>query len=1156
MINLKSALILVLLIFISVFSYSQSAPPIEIESLDENNLGGNKQLVIDWVLGKLHGGGGDFPDSTETGIHYTGHPLAFGHYWNGDGLNGVSNGMDSGLVISNGKVSSIKKGNTTGYESDYFGLPGDEDLLNMYKQIFLVNGSNLHDLPMDTTKDAAVLEFLYRPYGDEIRLRYVFGSEEFQFKRASEDAASDLTGYNDFNDQMFDLFGISITKQNQAFNDTAMIPGFYCGSQDLQCWVNVANVNHGEYDNFYVGNGYPDSYVTGNSFDGQTNNSPLMVIHKPVQSCVTYKIKIAIEDFWFNSPDPTVVPNGGSLNSAVFLGGGSLFGGLNNPSWTAEYEFKGHGANDPNFEGQLIEGDCRYLEITYRLSDSLPLALAPYNIPFRIASSIYRDSLNITYDDGSPLTSDSIIFNANEIEKTIRITVGNIDVDHSDLKFSWAKDPCEKPKPPWSSGDFSKFVKFDIRNNSPIDVSANPKIYDAYCKDIVEVSIVDETSGGVSPLKYTWNGSLSGNDVYSQQVNSSPEIINVNVSDGCENSFDSQVQINTLPIIFDPIQSIFLCGPGQSATVDASTIKPDSPDYSITNVVWERSDPPPVIQLGDQPGNSITVDYDNVVGDAIWTCKYTIQDVCGDEATSDFEVNQSSLTLNNSGICMGETVELFTGTPATSYAWYKEDFSGGWILIGNDQLEEDNPTITTQYKLVIDDMCGVTQEAIMTVYVDNYSPQISLVPSDGEICNGETIKLSASENDSGEGSVSYEWSNGMTDREITIDVNEYQLGQNDYTVTTIHENPPYYFGCENVASTQFTVFENPSPEFEIDPSEHACTNTDVQFTYLSDTTNNRTFAWDFGDTQTSNQPNTTHQYTSPNTYDVNLYVEHTYPPLNHVCSNEVTHQLTVDPLPEPEFSADPREGCLPVTVNFSDDSQEILSGATYEWTFGDGSSDNVQNPIHVYDMAGLYSISLTVHNTERCFATVSETNFIQVNPNPTAGFEADPWITTMDTPLIDFLNQSTSDSTLIGFEWDFGDGNTSTDENPSHTFDMAGNYNISLRVETTNGCWDTTFAVVALTEYVQLFIPTAFTPNGDGLNDVFEIKGTPMADFNMYIYNRWGQQIWSTHNFEEQWNGEDKYGNPVEPGSYIYKIQGTDYQKTPVLYDGTVNVVR
>ena len=156
----------------------------------------------------------------------------------------------------------------------------------------------------------------------------------------------------------------------------------------------------------------------------------------------------------------------------------------------------------------------------------------------------------------------------------------------------------------------------------------------------------------------------------------------------------------------------------------------------------------------------------------------------------------------------------------------------------------------------------------------------------------------------------------------------------------------------------------------------------------------------------------------------------------------------------------------------------------------------------------------------------------------------------------DFFNLSESDSTIISYEWDFGDGFTSGEENPSHTFEEAGDYIITLRIETINGCYDDTIAMVALTEYVQLFIPNAFTPNGDGFNDTFEIKGTSMADYNLYIYNRWGQQIWSTHNFENMWKGEDMYGNPVESGSYIYRIQGTDYQKTPVLYDGTVNVVR
>jgi len=162
----------------------------------------------------------------------------------------------------------------------------------------------------------------------------------------------------------------------------------------------------------------------------------------------------------------------------------------------------------------------------------------------------------------------------------------------------------------------------------------------------------------------------------------------------------------------------------------------------------------------------------------------------------------------------------------------------------------------------------------------------------------------------------------------------------------------------------------------------------------------------------------------------------------------------------------------------------------------------------------------------------------------------------MDSPDIDFDNLSIADSAWYDFQWDFGDGETSGEENPSHTYTASGDYYISLRVETINGCWDTTLAMVALTEEVKLFIPNAFTPNGDGINDVFQIKGTPITDFNLYIYDRWGGKIWSTHNYETQWDGTDESGNPVPVGSYMYQITGTDYRRFPVSYKGTVNVVR
>ncbi|NOY49980.1 MAG: PKD domain-containing protein, partial [Chlorobi bacterium] len=1075
MINMKPFLIIAFLFLYSNFIYSQTAPTIQVETLDTTDIGAGTQQVIDWVLGKLHGGGGDFPDSTSTGIHFIGNRAAFGWYWQGDGLNGVGSGMDTGLILSNGRVYRAEFPNSNGYMSDYFQTPGDEELKEMYDLIFQNNGSGLQGgVPLDTTSDAAVLEFLYRPYGDTITLRYVYASEEYQFKRPADDQYTDFTGYSGHPDQMYDIFGIHIDHQSKPFKNLALLPPIACPDQDASCWASLYTINHNKNSGFYIGNGVDDGPTTGNTFDGQTNNSNALVIRKVVNPCGIYRIKVAIEDFWFVSPDEEQFSSGGHINSAIFLGGGSLTGGKSNPTWTTEYSFEGTGANDPDFEGQLIEGGCRDMLVKFVLNSPVSSIDSAYDIPFRINSEIFRDSIIITYADGSPLYSDSVIFHPGETEKTIRVSVGNIGVDHANVKFTWPIDPCEKPRPPFLQGTFSEFIPFTIRDNSPIEVSVNPKIYEAYCKDIVDVSIVDETSGGVSPLTYIWPGNpIPPVEVYSQQVNNTPEIVNVKVVDGCDNETSSVVQINNLPIIFNQIQSIFLCGPGQQATVPVTTIKPDSPDYSIDNVVWERSAPPPVEPKGDQPGDQITVVYDDFVGDAVWTCQYTVTDVCGASGTSDFEVNQSSLTLNNEGICLGDQVSLFTGTPANWYKWYKMLPPNDSILIGTNQQEYDNPTSTSIYKLWIEDNCGEVQAATMTVFVDDYTPQISLVPNDGEICNGETITLTASNYVGAEGNVTYEWSNGKTDKEITVALGEYVLGLNQFYVNTQHDYLPYYL-CDNNASAEFTVFENPSPDFAIDPSEHACTNTDVAFDYLSDTTDNRTFAWDFGDSQTGNQPYMTHQYSSAGNYDVNLYVEHTYAPNGHVCNNEITKPLTVDPLPEPDFSAD--VGCIPVMVYFTDNSQEILPGATYDWTFGDGGTDNIQNPNHQYTEAGLFSIKLVIHNTERCFAEINKPNYIQANPNPTAGFDADPWITTMDTPLIDFINQSESDSTLTGFEWDFGDGNTSSDENPSHTFAAAGNYEISLRVETTNGCWDTTFAVVALTEYVQLFIPTAFTP--------------------------------------------------------------------------------
>jgi len=326
----------------------------------------------------------------------------------------------------------------------------------------------------------------------------------------------------------------------------------------------------------------------------------------------------------------------------------------------------------------------------------------------------------------------------------------------------------------------------------------------------------------------------------------------VGVKDLCENDTTVKIKINNKPIQLKQIQSIFLCGPGQSATVPVQTIIPnpdDMPGYSIEHVLWKRQAPPPEIQLGDQDGDQITVDYDNDVGDDIWTCWYQATDVCGGKADDVFTVNQSSLTLEDMGICQGETIELTTGTPAHWYKWYRLE-SSGWILVGQDQTTYDNNYLPDQpqikYKLKIKDKCGEIQEAEMTVFVDVYEPEVSYIPKD-ELCMGDEITLAANESQTSD--VTYNWLLGSdvvgTEKTLTLGESDYVApGTYNYTLETVSQSD--YFYCLNSTEAEFTVHANPSSAFSIDPPDNACTNTDIQFDYNDDE-----------ETQTTKKPKTT-----------------------------------------------------------------------------------------------------------------------------------------------------------------------------------------------------------------------------------------------------------------------------------------------------------
>lgn len=216
-----------------------------------------------------------------------------------------------------------------------------------------------------------------------------------------------------------------------------------------------------------------------------------------------------------------------------------------------------------------------------------------------------------------------------------------------------------------------------------------------------------------------------------------------------------------------------------------------------------------------------------------------------------------------------------------------------------------------------------------------------------------------------------------------------------------------------------------------------CGSTNVQFTDFS-TGNVISWHWNFGDGNTSNLQNPTHTYNQAGTYTVMLVASNgvnfdtTYAP----------NAITVEALPTAGINAVKREDCEPFMVQFQDAS----SGATsWTWNFGDGGpTSNLQNPTHLYSNAGVYSVSLTVtNNISGCSDQITETNYITVNPSPTAQFSATPLEVCTGEP-IKFTDLSTDGP--VQWQWNFGDGNTSNLQNPSHSYNYPGNFSVFLEV--------------------------------------------------------------------------------------------------------------
>ncbi len=318
------------------------------------------------------------------------------------------------------------------------------------------------------------------------------------------------------------------------------------------------------------------------------------------------------------------------------------------------------------------------------------------------------------------------------------------------------------------------------------------------------------------------------------------------------------------------------------------------------------------------------------------------------------------------------------------------------------------------------------------------------------------------------------------------------------------------------------------------------------------------WTWNFGDGSPAGATqNPSHVYQTPGNHVVQLITISDFG-----CLDSISKTLIVNPSPIVKFSASDTTGCSPLCITFSDlSASSIITIDQWVWNVGDGSSSgNSQNFDHCYintsvDSIARFTISLTVTTDSGCIATGSKNNYINVYPNPIAEFSVNPSATSITDPIISVSNISSGASF---WDWNFGGGVISSMQNPvSQIYQDTGTYRIALIVSTQYSCRDTAYKTITIEPDFIFYIPNAFTPDGDGTNDTFIGKGIFIKEFEMMIFDRWGNLIYFTDTIDLPWDGKANHGSEIaQEDVYVYSIKVFDFKNLKHKYIGTVTLVR
>ena len=352
-------------------------------------------------------------------------------------------------------------------------------------------------------------------------------------------------------------------------------------------------------------------------------------------------------------------------------------------------------------------------------------------------------------------------------------------------------------------------------------------------------------------------------------------------------------------------------------------------------------------------------------------------------------------------------------------------------------------------------------------------------------------------------------------------------------------------GClSRLDSLMISFITSPIANFT---SNTACSNKPITFTDLSiPTASIATYNWNFGDgVGTSGNANPTYSYATSSTYTIQHIVV-----MSNGCVDTVEKTLKVNVSPLADFTS--TSTCVGKNSMFFSNST-ISSGSisAYNWNFGDGGNSTLKDPIHIFPNTGTFSITYTVTSDSGCVSTTVKV--ITVTPRPTANFTMSP------NPVTAYENVFCTDqsipagSPIVGWYWNFANGTTGNVQNPTTMYSDKGIFTVTLAITDAFGCSDTVTNDIMVA--LPPLVPSAFTPNGDGHNDILFVKGGPFKKMTMSVYNNWGELIFVSDNQDNGWDGKYK-GQNAPLGVYVWILDVEQYNGVSVRKTGDVTILK